>query len=70
MSPPELFSFIHKALLRCFRLSFPRIRRRRFLGSSSLRILKLRDGEQKIFFKAGGEWCYLWTPKTFRRRNR
>jgi dienelactone hydrolase len=30
-------------------------------------IPELRDGEQKIFFKAGGEWCYLWTPKTFRR---
>ena len=27
----------------------------------------LRDGEQRVFFKAGGEWCYLWTPKTFRR---
>ena len=28
---------------------------------------ELRDGEQKIFFKAGGEWCYLWTPPAFRR---
>lgn len=27
--------------------------------------IKLIDGEQKIFFKAGGEWCYIWTPKTF-----
>lgn len=26
----------------------------------------LRDGEQKSFFKAGGEWCYIWTPETFR----
>jgi dienelactone hydrolase len=25
----------------------------------------LQNGEQKIFFQAGGEWCYLWTPKTF-----
>lgn len=27
--------------------------------------LRLRDGEQKVFFKAGGEWCYLWTPGSF-----
>jgi len=27
----------------------------------------LEDGEQKVFFKAGGEWCYLWTPETFRK---
>ena len=27
----------------------------------------LKDGEQKIFFKAGSEWCYLWTPKKFRK---
>jgi len=27
----------------------------------------LEDGEQKVFFKAGGEWCYLWTPGSFRR---
>jgi len=27
----------------------------------------LTNGEQKIFFKAGGEWCYLWTPKEFRK---
>jgi len=26
---------------------------------------ELRDGEQQVFFRAGGEWCYLWTPKTF-----
>ena len=26
-----------------------------------------RDGDQKFFFEAGGEWCYIWTPKTFRR---
>jgi len=26
----------------------------------------LRDGEQKVFFQAGGEWCYIWTPETFR----
>ncbi|MFQ6053589.1 MAG: alpha/beta hydrolase family protein, partial [Candidatus Bathyarchaeia archaeon] len=27
----------------------------------------LGDGEQRVFFQAGGEWCYLWTPETFRR---
>ena len=26
----------------------------------------LRDGEQKAFFEAGGEWCYLWTPESFK----
>lgn len=26
----------------------------------------LRNGEQKVFFQAGGQWCYLWTPPTFR----
>ncbi|MBS7651801.1 prolyl oligopeptidase family serine peptidase [Candidatus Bathyarchaeota archaeon] len=26
---------------------------------------RIRDGEQKVFFKAGGEWCYLWTPESF-----
>jgi len=26
---------------------------------------QLRDGEQKAFFQAGGEWCYLWTPRSF-----
>lgn len=30
-------------------------------------IPKLDDGEQQVFFKAGGEWCYLWTPKTFKK---
>ncbi len=30
-------------------------------------IQELQDGEQKVFFRAGGEWCYLWTPETFRR---
>ena len=25
----------------------------------------LINGEQKVFFKAVGEWCYLWTPETF-----
>jgi hypothetical protein len=30
-------------------------------------IKSLEDGEQKVFFKTGGEWCYLWTPKTFLR---
>ena len=28
-------------------------------------IPSLRDGEQKVFFKAGGEWCYLWTPASY-----
>ncbi|TRO52991.1 hypothetical protein E2P71_06945 [Candidatus Bathyarchaeota archaeon] len=27
--------------------------------------MKLEKGEQKKFFKAGGEWCYIWTPKGF-----
>ena len=27
---------------------------------------KLVDGEQRVYFKAGGEWCYLWTPKAFK----
>jgi hypothetical protein len=26
----------------------------------------LKDGEQRVFFKAGGDWCYLWTPSTFK----
>ncbi|MFB0558082.1 MAG: alpha/beta hydrolase family protein [Candidatus Bathyarchaeia archaeon] len=30
-------------------------------------IPRLDDGEQRVFFKAGGEWCYLWTPGDFRR---
>lgn len=29
-------------------------------------IPSLKDGEQKVFFKAGGEWCYLWTPPSFK----
>jgi len=29
-------------------------------------IPELRDGEQKIFFLAGGEWSYLWTPPSFK----
>ncbi|MCW4014266.1 MAG: prolyl oligopeptidase family serine peptidase [Candidatus Bathyarchaeota archaeon] len=24
--------------------------------------MKLEKGEQKHYFKAGGEWCYIWTP--------
>jgi len=31
-------------------------------------IPRLKDGEQRVFFRAGGEWCYLWTPKPFSRR--
>lgn len=30
-------------------------------------IPELKDGEQKVFFQAGGEWCYLWTPNIFQR---
>jgi dipeptidyl aminopeptidase/acylaminoacyl peptidase len=30
-------------------------------------IPRLEDGEQRVFFKAGGEWCYLWTPEDFRK---
>jgi hypothetical protein len=30
-------------------------------------IPRLDDGEQRVFFKAGGEWCYLWTPKWFKK---
>jgi acetyl esterase/lipase len=26
----------------------------------------LHDGEQIVYFQAGGDWCYLWTPETFR----
>jgi hypothetical protein len=29
-------------------------------------MLQLEDGEQRVFFQAGGEWCYLWTPTSFR----
>jgi dipeptidyl aminopeptidase/acylaminoacyl peptidase len=28
-------------------------------------IPELNDGAQKVFFKAGGEWCYLWTAEWF-----
>lgn len=28
---------------------------------------KLSDGENKLFFKAGGEWCYILTPPWFER---
>jgi acetyl esterase/lipase len=27
--------------------------------------MELSKGEQRIFFQAGGEWCYIWTPKVF-----
>ncbi len=27
--------------------------------------MKLEKGEQKRYFKAGGEWCYIWTPPGF-----
>jgi acetyl esterase/lipase len=28
-------------------------------------MMKLKEGEQKLFFNAGGEWCYIWTPSNF-----
>ena len=27
---------------------------------------KLMDSDRRVYFKAGGEWCYLWTPKKFK----
>jgi len=33
--------------------------------SDVLMIPTLRDGEQRAYFKSGGEWCYIWTPKSF-----
>jgi acetyl esterase/lipase len=27
--------------------------------------MKLEKGEQKRYFKAGDEWCYIWTPSNF-----
>jgi len=29
-------------------------------------IPRLKDGEQRVYFRAGGEWCYLWTPAGFK----
>ena len=29
-------------------------------------IPRMKDGEQIIYYKTGGEWCYLWTPKGFK----
>jgi len=29
-------------------------------------IPKLKDGEQRVYFQSGGEWCYIWTPKDFK----
>ncbi len=37
----------------------------RVFGNSMTAIPPLKDGEQKVFFKAGGEWCYLWTPEGY-----
>lgn len=31
---------------------------------------KLSDGEQMVYFKAGSEWCYLWTPKGFKAKGK
>lgn len=28
-------------------------------------IQRIQDGEHKVFFETGGEWCYIWTPETF-----
>lgn len=30
----------------------------------------LVDGEQRVYFRAGGEWCYLWTPAGFKARGK
>lgn len=27
--------------------------------------MKLEKGEKKLYYKAGGEWCYIWTPPGF-----
>lgn len=27
--------------------------------------MRLEKGEQKKYFKAGGEWCFIWTPPGF-----
>jgi acetyl esterase/lipase len=27
--------------------------------------MKLSKGEQRTYFEAGGEWCYIWTPPSF-----
>jgi dipeptidyl aminopeptidase/acylaminoacyl peptidase len=35
-----------------------------------LAVPKLKDGEQKVYFKSGGEWCYLWTPKGFKAKGK
>ncbi|MBS7630853.1 prolyl oligopeptidase family serine peptidase [Candidatus Bathyarchaeota archaeon] len=31
---------------------------------------KLSDGENKLFFKTGGEWCYIWTPPKFKKQGK
>ena len=31
--------------------------------------MKLEKGEHQYYFKAGDEWCYLWTPSSFEPTN-
>jgi dipeptidyl aminopeptidase/acylaminoacyl peptidase len=38
----------------------------RGVAGSGAGAVELRDGEQRVFFQAGGQWCYLWTPPGFR----
>ncbi len=33
-------------------------------------IPSLRDGEQRLYFQSGGEWCYIWTPAGFKIRDK
>ena len=32
-------------------------------------IPQLQDGEQTVYFQAGGEWCFLKTPKSYSTSN-
>jgi acetyl esterase/lipase len=32
--------------------------------------IELKEGRQKVFFRAGGEWCYLQTPESFTLENK
>ena len=32
-------------------------------------IPRLQDGEQTVYFQAGGEWCFLKTPKSYSTSN-
>lgn len=37
----------------------------RFFKKHRFSLNDLRNGEQKVFFKAGDQWCYLWTAPSF-----